>query len=755
RGGMGMVMRAPVFLHTAGRQETFSGFFAVTVPLPGVVSQAQLDELAKLGYRYIFFAPASAGRKPISISAAGGPIKNPIQQAVRARTQEFRLAIEPKGGWIQTGPWLLEAGLALLFSGLAGLLASTFQRDRQSHLELVQASQRLARETAEREQAQQALARALENATAAQKEISRLHACTQEDALIANELKAQLEAKTHSLEELQRTASASVRHAEQHALERQAQLENSLRTADQKYQTQRAELAAAHNALQQARNTTAELLARLDALTRAEQQSAAVSSTRLQQNAQTIAQLQTRLDHLSKSSAATIHTLEQTNRQLTARLAEAETAERRSVELTAQLEQARAALLPQQLESGNVPASVPESVDITEQEPEPAPPATSEPETHTPSESVADTTTAPEATEAEPESATELVSEPQRAEEATPPEANAAETSEVPANDAPVETPAQTPEIVPASEPETEPSPRAKTPKTTGRKRKRDNQMDLFGGPLPEPEPDKPIVSAGVPEQSLLSENEASAAQPSAEPGAVSSLPAEAPEPESPAEEPQAEPAIGQSPELPVLEGLATTTGLALAGGNTKLYLAALRHFAEQHATTPDTIREALEKGDPSAADRNLQDLQAAATEIGAVAVQTSAEALVHAIQAQPDPAELESLWADMNQNLRVLVAELKPASKPREPKSAPARRIPAATPVNPAELRKALGIIVPLLTDGDPGAKDCFKDNRSIFRSVFSADGYVEFEQALKTGEFATALDHLKKAAKRHGVPV
>jgi len=80
--------------------------------------------------------------------------------------------------------------------------------------------------------------------------------------------------------------------------------------------------------------------------------------------------------------------------------------------------------------------------------------------------------------------------------------------------------------------------------------------------------------------------------------------------------------------------------------------------------------------------------------------------------------------------------------------------KLPAPPPMNPAELRKAVNLIVPLLTDRDPGAKDCLKDNRTTFRSAFSAEGYVEFEGLVKGGEFGAALEHLEKAARKHGIP-
>ena len=73
--------------------------------------------------------------------------------------------------------------------------------------------------------------------------------------------------------------------------------------------------------------------------------------------------------------------------------------------------------------------------------------------------------------------------------------------------------------------------------------------------------------------------------------------------------------------------------------------------------------------------------------------------------------------------------------------------------PVDPAQLRKACSQILPLLTDRDPGAKDCLKDNRKAFRSAFAPEAYVEFEELVRNGDFADALEELKKAARRHGI--
>jgi len=95
----------------------------------------------------------------------------------------------------------------------------------------------------------------------------------------------------------------------------------------------------------------------------------------------------------------------------------------------------------------------------------------------------------------------------------------------------------------------------------------------------------------------------------------------------------------------------------------------------------------------------------------------------------------------------------LGPVVQPKEHKPAPSRRLPAAPPVDPAQLRKAVNQIVPLLAEKDPGARECLRDNRTTFRSAFTPEAYAEFEQLVKSGDPDAALEHLKKAARKHAI--
>jgi hypothetical protein len=185
---------------------------------------------------------------------------------------------------------------------------------------------------------------------------------------------------------------------------------------------------------------------------------------------------------------------------------------------------------------------------------------------------------------------------------------------------------------------------------------------------------------------------------------------------------------------------------------------AARRQFAEQHANTPEKIRDVLVQGDSPAAQRLIVALFAAAGEAEAGAVQKTATALAKAIQNETDPGEIEFQWADLQKEVQALVAGCKSAPKPTEEKlekPSLGRRLPPTPPLDQAQLRKAVSLILPLLTDQDPGAKDCLKDNRTTFRSAFTPEGYVEFEQSVKAKDFAAALEQLKKASKKHGLTI
>ncbi|SPE50794.1 exported hypothetical protein [Verrucomicrobia bacterium] len=166
-----------------------------------------------------------------------------------------------------------------------------------------------------------------------------------------------------------------------------------------------------------------------------------------------------------------------------------------------------------------------------------------------------------------------------------------------------------------------------------------------------------------------------------------------------------------------------------------------------------DSTRPALELASTSAALAPQELETSARGPLSQITAQPQSEPLAVEAGLENHSATTAALPDLPERAVRDLVADLKPVLKPEEGKPAPARRLPTPPPVNPAQLRKAVNEILPLLADQDPGAKDCLKANRATLRSAFPSKAYEEFEQLVKRGEFAVALDQLKKATKKHGV--
>jgi two-component system sensor histidine kinase/response regulator len=283
------------------------------------------------------------------------------------------------------------------------------------------------------------------------------------------------------------------------------------------------------------------------------------------------------------------------------------------------------------------------------------------------------------------------------------------------------------------------------------KKARHDNQMSLFG------------EGRAAAETASAAESHPPSAEPPSPP--VTARPAEA-EKSAPAEIPEADPARTRPAErpptsaptaaeldLPEIDGLNIGDGFSLAHGDPKAYLKSLRHFTESQAGAAEKIRDLLVTGDRATAGQLARRLKSEASDIGAEALQGAAADLEWAIRNQSDPEAIESVWAALDKSLHSLLADLKLALKPKEEKRAPVRPLPPSPPVNLSQLRMAVSEILPLLTGHDPGAKDCLKDNRTPFRSAFSPEGFVEFEQTVKGGDYAEAVQQLKRAARKHGI--
>jgi sensor domain CHASE-containing protein len=266
-GAPGIVARVPVFQRGRDGRDAFWGFVAASMRITEALDRARVDDLAKHGYDYAFLAPASGREKGVTIEARGAlSARSAVQQPVRVHDLEFRLLLQPRGGWVSKTELVLESLGVLAASSLICLLINLLESRRAVEAALAEANQRLARETDDRKQAQGDCHAAKDEAAAAQAEINR------------------------------------TRSALQSSTEQEVRLTVSVRAAEAAAQATRAELDQARMALQQAEQTIASLQSRLRAAARARKESEAAPPTPPQPDPPAIADVPAPLDAATPSA---------------------------------------------------------------------------------------------------------------------------------------------------------------------------------------------------------------------------------------------------------------------------------------------------------------------------------------------------------------------------------------------------------------------------------------------------------------------
>jgi hypothetical protein len=762
RGELGLIVRLPLFQRGRDGREFFWGFVAASVRLGDALNRARVDDLWRQGYACAFFGPGFI----LPISGDWPSLDGAARQVLRPQNPEFGLALRPLAGWVNKTKAALEALAVLLASGLLCLLVNLLESRNALEATLADSSRRLIRETADRNQAQEDARRARDAAAAALADLKQCQTAAQQAQAKTAEAQTRLEASDRNAAETAKTLQARLKQAERNAADLQAKFDAAAHTAEEAAQAREAELTKTRAALAQAQQSLGELQARADAAARAAQAEATAARTRAQQEA--------------AASAAKLAQLEQTNQDLQARLAAAE----------------RVQAVPAP-EGGELKSEVPTPAPHAEPSPQPEmedrPSAVGHrPSDASPAEPSDLKTEIPPAPEAHlPSAADHLASEIQTPapEPTTPPPLELSNLRP--------ESPAPLPDLESNLQPEvqdrqSEVEARESSASPAKRKKpRRADQMDFFGGPTPTDQAaDDSATGTGVSPVSLGQDAQATAhgtgvvpppgatsrsertgfsevppAGTEVSPGVGQGEPASTghssfvpalrdrwpPSSETPPEEPP--PLPTPLPELPAIEGLAVATGLARAEGDHKAYFQALRQYCERQAGAPEGIRDALLQGEAAEAQRLVQALQAEAEAIGAMSVLQAAATLTRALHERPDPAEVESIWAELEEAQDGLLAALKPVLHPKEDKPARPRRLPTPPRVNPAQLREAVSAMVPLLADADPGARDCLRDNRATFRSAFTPEAFLEFEHSVKRRDFSGALEQLRKAARKHGI--
>ncbi len=199
----------------------------------------------------------------------------------------------------------------------------------------------------------------------------------------------------------------------------------------------------------------------------------------------------------------------------------------------------------------------------------------------------------------------------------------------------------------------------------------------------------------------------------------------------------QSETVISNPDELPTLDGLDTSDGLARVAGNRKLYLKLLRQFAGQQGPAVTEIRAALDRQDPALAERIAHTVKGVAANLGAKQVQAAASMLEEGIRHQGLASETEAALRQLSLALDPLLAGLKNLLPEPESPTLPPESNPAA---DPAETRAAAAQLAKLLSDFDSGAVEFIEANRAALAPLFPGAAFAEFQKLVQNYDFAGA---------------
>lgn len=199
----------------------------------------------------------------------------------------------------------------------------------------------------------------------------------------------------------------------------------------------------------------------------------------------------------------------------------------------------------------------------------------------------------------------------------------------------------------------------------------------------------------------------------------------------------------GAAPALPQnIEGLDTALGLKRVLGKVPRYLSMLEKFVAGQKRAIAELREALAQGDLGTATRVAHTTKGVAGNIGATAVQLSAQALEQALLAKVSAGEAEPLIADLEGRLTPLIAAIEAQLPQAEQTATP----PVA--VDREHLQKVLEALRGFLRDNDAAATELLEEHRAMLRSALPAALLDSLEAAIRDYDFDTALEQLESHA-------
>lgn len=137
QGGIGMVVRNPIFLKNEHNEDYFWGFSTVVLNVPEIFDLANLELLTEQRYYYRIwkFDPSSGNKLTISQNT-DTPLKGAIQSEITVLNDCWYLSLVPKDGWIPVRWFLSECTIALIIVILSTLTLAGFLTVLQQKKEL-------------------------------------------------------------------------------------------------------------------------------------------------------------------------------------------------------------------------------------------------------------------------------------------------------------------------------------------------------------------------------------------------------------------------------------------------------------------------------------------------------------------------------------------------------------------------------------------------------------------------------------------
>jgi sensor domain CHASE-containing protein len=348
-GEPGIAALMPVYMRAGDGHESCWGFASASMRLSEVLTRAGVNHLAEDGYNYSLDAAGSIQSGRIVLSEFGqSSLADPVLQPIDLGNVELRLALAPRGGWLNRIRLAVDLVLALFVSFLFAVITAMAGYQKELQAAWVAGSQQLLQGSEQHKQIAEESRSSMEAAAAAQTELKQLRAAAQQTEANAAELKTRLEQAEHKAAGTVQSLESMFKQAETRAGEFQVQLEAQTRAASHDKREHEQQLQQLRSASADLEQKLRDSQARLHAAAEAHKQVLAAGEAQAERDRAVIEELKAQVAAAEKAEVKTavaapaqLDEIQDKNRELTARLAEAES---RAEELSTRLRETESEL---------------------------------------------------------------------------------------------------------------------------------------------------------------------------------------------------------------------------------------------------------------------------------------------------------------------------------------------------------------------------------------------------------------------------